>query len=182
MSNPVIENLQRIRRELERLKKITITIGVQEEAGVNIHGANVSASGHMMMIAHVHEYGCTIKVTPKMRAFLHYAGLHLQETTEHVNIPERSFIRAARATGQNQMKAVAAQAMANMVKGKIDAPGVAHALGKAAVELTVGLLGADAKPIGDFAAEQRKGSSTGAPLHDTGALLNHITYSVEGRK
>ena len=46
-------------------------------------------------IAAVHEFGCTIKVTPKMRAYLHYNGLHLKASTQYINIPARPFIRPA---------------------------------------------------------------------------------------
>ena len=58
----------------------SVFIGVKKESGT----ANIAA---------VHEFGCTIKVTPKMRAYLHYNGLHLKDSTQYVNIPARSFIR-----------------------------------------------------------------------------------------
>lgn len=45
-------------------------------------------------IAAVHEYGCTIKVTDKMRAYLHYQGIHLKASTQFIRIPERSYLRA----------------------------------------------------------------------------------------
>ena len=45
-------------------------------------------------IAAVHEYGCTIRVTDKMRGYLHSQGLHLKKTTQFIRIPERSFLRA----------------------------------------------------------------------------------------
>lgn len=44
-------------------------------------------------LAAVHEFGIQIKVTPKMRTFLHAHGLHLKPTTTHITIPERSFVR-----------------------------------------------------------------------------------------
>ena len=43
-------------------------------------------------IAAVHEFGCTIKVTPKMRAYLHYNGLHLKNSTQYIHIPARPFL------------------------------------------------------------------------------------------
>ena len=43
-------------------------------------------------IAAVHEFGCMIKVTPKMRAYLHYNGLHLKKSTEYIHIPPRPFL------------------------------------------------------------------------------------------
>jgi len=37
----------------------------------------------------IHEYGCTIIVTPKMRARLHYEGIHLKTETYLIRIPPR---------------------------------------------------------------------------------------------
>jgi hypothetical protein len=37
----------------------------------------------------IHEEGCLIKVTERMRAFLHYIGIHLKPTTEIIRIPPR---------------------------------------------------------------------------------------------
>ena len=44
-------------------------------------------------IAAVHEFGCTIGVTPKMRAYLHYIGIHLKATTQYIHIPARPYLR-----------------------------------------------------------------------------------------
>ena len=44
-------------------------------------------------IAAVHEFGCTIKVTPKMRAYLHHQGVHLKPSTQMIYIPARPFLR-----------------------------------------------------------------------------------------
>ena len=41
----------------------------------------------------VHEFGCTINVTEKMRAYLHHIGIHLRKDTTSVVIPTRSFLR-----------------------------------------------------------------------------------------
>ncbi|MDR2523408.1 MAG: hypothetical protein LBC93_06895 [Synergistaceae bacterium] len=44
-------------------------------------------------IAEVHEYGAVIPVTAKMKAYLHYIGIHLKPDTEYIAIPPRSFLR-----------------------------------------------------------------------------------------
>ena len=44
-------------------------------------------------IAAVHEFGCTIRVTPKMRAYLHHQGIHLRASTQYIHIPARPFLR-----------------------------------------------------------------------------------------
>lgn len=45
------------------------------------------------IIAAVHEYGCTIPVTPKLRAYFHYQGIHLRNETVSLHIPSRKFLR-----------------------------------------------------------------------------------------
>ena len=49
--------------------------------------------GKEINIAAVHEFGTTINVTPKMRAYLHFNGLHLRKDTTHIYIPARPFLR-----------------------------------------------------------------------------------------
>lgn len=61
----------------------TIFVGVHRKAA---DGTDVAA---------VHEYGVRIKVTPKMRAYLHARGLHLKKTTTEIFIPARPFVRPA---------------------------------------------------------------------------------------
>lgn len=41
----------------------------------------------------IHEFGATINVTEKMRAYLHHIGIHLKKDTTTVVIPTRSFLR-----------------------------------------------------------------------------------------
>ncbi len=57
----------------------TVFIGVKKGKEVNI--------------AAVHEFGCTIGVTPKMRAYLHHQGVHLRVSTQYIHIPPRPFLR-----------------------------------------------------------------------------------------
>ncbi len=49
--------------------------------------------GKEVNIAAVHEFGCTIQVTPKMRAYFHYQGIHLKASTQFIVIPPRPFLR-----------------------------------------------------------------------------------------
>lgn len=49
--------------------------------------------GNEANIAAVHEFGCTIQVTPKMRAYLHHQGIHLKASTQYIVIPPRPFLR-----------------------------------------------------------------------------------------
>ena len=50
--------------------------------------------GEHAWLAGIHEYGCKIPVTPKMRAWFAYQGFPLKKSTTVITIPERSFLRA----------------------------------------------------------------------------------------
>ena len=45
--------------------------------------------GSVLKYARVHQFGCTIHVTRKQRAYLHYRGFHVGKT---INIPARPFL------------------------------------------------------------------------------------------
>lgn len=188
--NQILDDLARIRRELTALSKMKISVGVQSVEGTNIHGDNVSADNTLLMIGSVHEYGCTIKMTDKMRRYLGAMGLFSDGGKKgdeppaghqkgYVNIPERSYIRAFFDTNKNRLYDTANEAISEMLQGKIGARQAAEEIGKAAVELTVGMMGANSKAVSEFAADHRKQNKTGAPLYDTGNLQNHITYVIE---
>ena len=71
----------------ENLSDLRVFVGVKK----NTTGRD---GRDIVRIAAVHEFGCTIPVTSKMRGFLGYKGLHLKKTTMYIHIPERSFLRA----------------------------------------------------------------------------------------
>lgn len=57
------------------------------------------------VLARILEYGARIRVTPKMRAYLHWRGLHLKADTKFVTIPPRPhwmpvFLRVRREVGK----------------------------------------------------------------------------------
>lgn len=43
----------------------------------------------------IHENGAIIKVTPRMRSFLHYIGIHLKQDTKLIRIPPRPVVDKA---------------------------------------------------------------------------------------
>ena len=54
-----------------------------------------TADGIDLAALHEREEGTRIKVTPKMRAYLHARGLHLKRTTTEIFIPGRPYIKPA---------------------------------------------------------------------------------------
>lgn len=50
----------------------------------------------------VHEFGAVIRVTPRMRGYLHSIGIHLRRRTDRVHIPKRPFMRPALAAARRK--------------------------------------------------------------------------------
>ena len=84
----VLKNLKHVMRATGQ--KYSIKVGIigneayQKHEGSGLTNAELGA---------VHEFGATINVTPKMRAFLHHIGVHLKKDTTRIVIPTRSFLR-----------------------------------------------------------------------------------------
>lgn len=65
-------------------RNLELRVGVLEGA------THTDESGRTIPVAEYaiyNEFGATIRVTPKMRAFLHYKGIHLSAETEELHIP-----------------------------------------------------------------------------------------------
>lgn len=136
----------------------------------------VLGHGEQQMIAGVQEYGIRITVTPKMRGFLAWKGLHLKKTTTHITIPERSFIRAGWDEHEKDVLDKSDEMIPELVNNGISVNTFINALGDEAASL-----------IKDFARELKnpenhpftigqKGSSN--PLVDTGGMIGAITYEI----
>ncbi len=158
------ERLQRMASVSRQLQGRRMRVGVLDE-------------GEIGMIAHVHEYGCDITVTEKMRAYLHFRGIHLKKETTVIRIPERSFIRA----GFDAREAEWRSKVDDIIQGCYD--------GGIPVDTALDMLGLDlAGQIQEFARDlssppnskatvKLKGSSN--PLVDTGRLIGAIRHEVE---
>lgn len=69
----------------------------------------------------IHENGAIIKVTAKMRAFLHYIGLHLKKQTTMIRIPPRPIVdkaiqRMLRKKKKHEVAKNIKKAMVKMIK------------------------------------------------------------------
>jgi len=158
------ERLQRMASVSRQLQGRRMRVGVLDE-------------GEIGMIAHVHEYGCDITVTDKMRAYLHFRGIHLKKETTVIRIPERSFIRA----GFDAREADWRSKVDDIIQGCYD--------GGIPVDTALDMLGLDlAGQIQEFARDlssppnrkatvKLKGSSN--PLVDTGRMIGAIRHEVE---
>lgn len=150
-----------------------------ERAAAELNGrrVNVGVYGEQAWLAGIHEYGCKIKVTDKMRAYLHSQGLHLKDSTEYITIPERAFLRNGYDLNRDKVAGDAENAMPAVLDGSMDTDSflkmVGLILSSSIKDYATSL---DSPPNHPFTSNQ-KGSSN--PLVDTGDMINSITYEVE---
>lgn len=132
--------------------------------------------GHTWLAA-IHEYGCNIPVTPKMRAFLHYKGIHLNKNTTVIKIPERSFLRTGHDKSINDVMDQIGLLLGQVIGGVMTEQQLLEAAGlllstkikEYATELS-------SPPNSSFTVEE-KGSKN--PLVDTGAMIGGISFRVK---
>lgn len=150
------------------------------EAAANVINGKkikVGVKGEQAWLASIHEYGCTIQITPKMRAWLHRNGLHVKDSTTQIVIPERAFLRTGFDENHNEVISRVENVLPLLLAGSIDENTFYNLIGTLlrdkikdyAVEL-------NSPPNHQFTID-RKGSSN--PLVDTGDMINSIEFEVE---
>jgi len=167
------EKLQRLEKLLRSVNKQAVYIGV---VGSEHTDKDTQQTISMPELAAVHEFGADIKVTPRMRAYLHTQGIHLKKDTTQINIPERSFLRSSIKENKEAYKIQLAQLLKKAVHGSDAVDAVyssigAIAAGQAQKKISNGQL----TPLTPQTIK-RKGSSR--PLYDTGQLAQAITWVV----
>jgi phage gpG-like protein len=86
-SKPLIDNG-------DLLGSVTHELNGNSDVWIGVKRGRAKNGQEIVNIAAVHEFGTVISATPKMRAYLHYQGIHLKRDTFAIYIPERSFLRA----------------------------------------------------------------------------------------
>lgn len=146
----------------------------------NMHGKSVKIGamrGSNAWLAGIHEYGCEIPVTPKMRAYLHSQGLHLSPHTTVIKIPERSFLRAGHDANADRVMKQTLRAINQVLDGKMTVDDMLDLCGQQfATAIKTFMRDLDDPENHPYTIEQ-KGSSN--PLIDTGGLLESITWEKE---
>lgn len=137
----------------------------------------VLGGGENAWLASIHEYGCVIPVTDKMRAYLHKTGLHLKPTTTQIVIPERAFLRNGFDEGKDEVLSSTQQLIGDVVGGTMSADQFCEIVGL----LLKGKIQDYARdlnsPPNHPYTVANKGSSN--PLINTGDMIGAITYRVE---
>ena len=161
------DDLPKLKQTIEELKSKKIKIG--------IFGSDDS---HILMVARVQEFGCDINITPKMRAWLHYNGLHVKKGTSQIHIPERSFIRRTTQERQDELNKIIKEGLTELLTFRIDVNVFCDRVGQFLAGLTQEVLTeVSSPPNHPFTIERKKGKSN--PLIDSGRLRESITWKVE---
>lgn len=153
-------------KELEFLATHQVSIGVFGEQ-----------ESFILMIANVHEFGCVITVTPKMRGYLHYTGLHLRATTEVITIPERSFIRGTIDTKNAEIDEMLQVQLNAVIAGSQTGKGALERIGIYVTGLIQRYMTDLSEPqLHEYTIVNKRSSQ---PLVDTGRLRQSITWQIE---
>lgn len=155
---------------LKELESYQVAVGILSKSG-----------GQMLMIANVHEFGCSIPVTNKMRGFLAYNyGVHLKRDTKVIKIPERSFVRSSFDNKSSEVHDKGEDLLAEVVKGNMSARAFYELLGQTCADtIREYMVNEVNSPANSSLTIANKGSSN--PLVDGGQLAAAITYEIRGR-
>ena len=160
-----VNNIPQIITAIEDLNKYKLQIGIFAPEG-----------SEQWIIAMVNEYGAEIKVTPKMRIFLHIKGLHLKASTQFIKIPERSFIRAGFESCKDELEQQVNRMLPLVLSLKLEPKKMYELLGTIAVGRIHKYVQSVRSPANHPFTIAGKGSSH--PLINTGRMNQSITYKV----
>lgn len=148
----------------------------EHEVHVGIFGDDDS---FVLMIARVHEFGVSIEVTPKMRAWFAYQGFPLRADTTEIRIPERSYMRGGYDSNEDDIFRHLETYLGQVIDFDLAEEAALERVGiKVQTVLQKYLTELSSPPLSGMTVK-RKGSSN--PLIDTGRLRQSITYKVVAR-
>lgn len=174
-------------------QKVSITVGIQGEQASQKHSDSDLTNAQLGAI---HEFGATINVTDKMRAYLHHIGIHLKKDTTTITIPARSFLRDTFFTGDAKERLMDFAGLSDneefnkefMEYKLVNDPDfflkLCKAIGAKGLEMVQDSFRAGGyptkwAPISEITRKNRKGDASNPPLNDTGELMDSITVEVK---
>ena len=137
--------------------------------------------GEQAWLAHIHEYGCIIQVTPKMRAYLKATGLALKPSTTTITIPERAFLRNGYDKGKDEALSAYMDFISALITGNIDADTILEALGTNLEGKIKEYATNQVEPhLHPYTIEHRQHGGSN-PLNDTGSMIGAISHRIVGK-
>lgn len=141
----------------------------------------IGSFGDHAYLAGIHEFGCHIPVTPKMRAWLHHNGIHLKESTTEIVIPERSFLRAGFDSEEEKIASQIDILLGAYLTKNTRYDMLLRDIGeKAASAIREFAINLESPPKSE-ATKALEGGSKSNPLVQTGEMINSITYKIGGK-
>lgn len=159
-------DMSEIIKNLQKLNGKKIKVGVFGDDGSDL-----------VMIARVHEYGCEIPVTPKMRAWFAANGYPLRKETTVIRIPERSFLRSGYDENIDTISKKIEEMVPDVIAADVDPKEFMDAIGMEFAGLIQKKMRDLKDPPNSQMTIERKGSDN--PLIDTGRLVGSIRHIVE---
>lgn len=159
-------DMSEIIKNLQKLNGKKIKVGVFGDDGSDL-----------VMIARVHEYGCEIPVTQKMRAWFAANGYPLKKETTVIRIPERSFLRSGYDENIDTISKKIEEMVPDVISSEVDPKAFMDAIGMEFAGLIQKKMRDLKDPPNSQMTIERKGSSN--PLIDTGRLVGSIRHEVE---
>lgn len=158
------DNFPKLRASVEALDGKKVNVGV--------------LTGEHAWLAGIHEYGCVVPVTDKMRAYLHHRDIHLKPSTTQIVIPERSFLRAGFDANQRDIHELASRWVSLVLSGTVTEDEAMRRIGEEVADIIRDYaVELDTPPNSTWTTDW-KGSTN--PLISTGDMIGGITYEVEG--
>lgn len=189
-SKKILKALNTLMKDLD--KKVSIRVGIIGKQAYEKHPHSDLTMAHLGAI---HEFGATIQVTEKMRAYLHYIGIHLKPETTTITIPARSFLRDTFFNSQAKERLMDVGHLAERELNKeyfeykmMDNPeffmDVCEEIGAKALEMVqdsfvAGGYPTQWTPISEVTRKNRIGAPNNPPLQDTGDLMDSISVEVK---
>ncbi len=162
-----------LKERLRQLDKKKVKIGIVGES-----------DSKLLTYAAANEYGANIKITDKMRKFLHWIGIHVKNETTHIIIPERSYIRSTfdNKLYYQELRKKLQSPFEQVLNGKRDPETLLDLIGLqyvANVRRTIRDMKEPVNHPQTEAIKNKKGKKKGI-LVDSGRLVRSVGYEVVG--
>ncbi|MFD1206641.1 hypothetical protein ACFQ38_16210 [Sporosarcina contaminans] len=158
-------NTKELLRTLKEIGKAQINVGI------------LGDDSEIAMIATVHEFGCNIQVTDKMRGWFGANGYPLKKETTVIRIPERSFLRSGYDENIDKIVGKVEEMLPSVLENDVNPKVFMDAIGLEFAGLIQKKLRDLKSPANSDMTVERKGSSN--PLVDTGRLVGAIQHEVK---
>lgn len=136
----------------------------------------VSNINEMAYIASIQEFGAKVKITEKMRNFLHSIGFHLRKRKRVLKIPPRPFIRPAFDKAQVEFGSLLSKEMSRLNNNKTKSISILRKIGRFFVKKIRDQIDNVYSPsLHPFTIKSKKSNK---PLIDSGQMKKSVQYVV----